>query len=430
MSEVWENDDDVPYQELGRRLFAPTGRQEMIPFLGAGASVSARVPEPAPNPPGFPDEAKMQSIFSILGMDGSSKMARANLEYAIRAVLWMQTLEASAPERSLIDSLAANTYPPFAYELSLLFSELASYTQFQDRPLSTLRKRRLLPDEAGAPAQPSLVRMFRLLAEVTGVGQSSDPLASIAEYHQYKTDRQSVRDELRRVFSNKVTPTPTHELVARAAKHHLLQDYAEDYLIITTNYDVLMEKALEAQGVPYAVITVDRSERRAHAHFVGMNDKEAAVLKTRNPPLPARQFSLNKGGRALVVLFKMHGCLNPTLDVPDGIVITEADYVDFISHLDDVLPAAVGTLLPAKRLLFLGYSFSDWNVRSIYESIARRADEQVKDYAVTLSLSRFEKMYFQQRNIGLILKDLGSFTARLSELAPSDTPAAAPLGGN
>ena len=419
MSDVWDQEADVPYSELGKRFFAKEGRQEMIPFLGAGVSVSARTTTSWPNPPGFPDAPTMEAICALVQLPPDATAARPFLEYAIRAALWMREIEPSQPTAPIASRLEAETYPPFAYELSLFLSELAAYSQFQDRPLSCLRSRSLLSDPNSANATESMVRMLKLLAEVTGLAQTADPLASIAEFHEYKTERKSLRESLAEVFRNKVTPTPTHQLIARAAKYHLTRPFAEDYLIITTNYDALMEKALDAEEVPYAVITVDRTERHAHAHFAGLSPREHQALTQRNPAVPARQMQLNKGARTLAIVFKMHGCLNPELNAPDGIVITETDYVNFVSHLEEVLPAVVGALLPTKRLLFLGYSFSDWNVRSIYESIARRSDERVRDYAVTRMLSKFERLYFHQRNIGLILQDLGAFTARLSSFDPA-----------
>jgi hypothetical protein len=426
LADIWDKEEDVPYTEIATRLFAQEGRQEMIPFLGAGVSVSARTGSTPPAEPGFPSDATMGSIFELLQIPKESMLVRAFLEYAVRAAMWMQQLEPTVPKGPIVSALKGETYPPYAWELSVLLSERASYTQFQDRPMSYLKARNLLPEQSANGATDSLVRMFKVFAEVTGLTQSTDPLTSIAEFHQYKTDRDSLRTLLADVFKNKVNPTKTHELVARAAKRHLANEFAEDYLIITTNYDALMEKALDAEKVPYVVITVDR-KRRAHAFFSGLEQRELDTLKKRNPPVPARQFVLNRVARTLAIVFKMHGCLNPAFDSPDGIIITEADYVSFISNLEDAVPAAVGALLPNKRLLFLGYSFSDWNIRSVYESMVGRANttsskdenESVRDYAVTRMLSRFEQLYFKQRNIGVILQDLGSFTSRISSLEAS-----------
>jgi hypothetical protein len=425
VSDTWDKPSDIPYAEIAGRLFATTGRQEMVPFLGAGVSVSAREGGPRPEAPGFPDAGTMSAVCNLLGLPETASEARTFLEYAVRTALWMHAMrgatDVKAPQGPISNRLRDENYPPYAWELSQLLSERAAYTLFQDRPLDCLRERTLLPENRVAGV-PRLVDMVKLLAEVTGVGNSCDPLASIAEFLEHKTERDSLLSALAEVFANKRVPTPTHELVARAAKHHFSQKYPEDYLVITTNYDALMEKAFDAQNLPYVVITVDRQERKAHARFANVPEDELKALRERNPPVGARGFQLNKGPRSWVILFKMHGCLNPDFSAPDGVVITEADYVNFISHLEESLPAVVGALLPGKRLLFLGYSFGDWNVRSVYESIARRANERIRDYAVTKSLSRFEQLYFKERNIGLVLQDLKAFTAGLAELAP--TPAA------
>jgi hypothetical protein len=113
----------------------------------------------------------------------------------------------------------------------------------------------------------------------------------------------------------------------------------------------------------------------------------------------------------MAIVYKLHGCLHPDRrENDDGLIISENDYVQFISDLRDIIPAHVGNLLGAKRLLLLGYSFSDWNVRSLYERIKKRADAgRAGDYAVTRSLSTFEQSYFAQQDIIVVKTDLTTF---------------------
>jgi SIR2-like domain len=124
------------------------------------------------------------------------------------------------------------------------------------------------------------------------------------------------------------------------------------------------------------------------------------VLAKRNEAR-APEWATLKKNRSLAVVYKMHGCLYKELkEQDDGLVVTDADYVDFISQLDKIIPAHVGGLLGTRQILFLGYSFSDWNVRSVYErAISRRGRAKDRDYAVTRSLSQFEQVYFKNRDL-------------------------------
>ncbi len=63
---------------------------------------------------------------------------------------------------------------------------------------------------------------------------------------------------LHEIFLGKRCPTPTDELIARAARWYLGHTQTSgDYLVITTNYDRLIELAFDAAGVPYCVLAVD-----------------------------------------------------------------------------------------------------------------------------------------------------------------------------
>ncbi|MGD0013367.1 MAG: SIR2 family protein [Bryobacteraceae bacterium] len=414
MAEVWK-DDKIRYWDLAPKLFPGSGVQEVIPFLGAGVSVSARHSDEKTPDPAFPTPEVMSQICALL--DLTEDKARLYLEFGIRTALWMQAwekLNGAPPSReNLISSLESQPYPPFGWELAELFSLLAPYRALEETALPAIRDRKLLPPESAARGAAQLLPMLQLFIRSTRVASPTDPLTSISSYYECHSKREDLWKWLQQVFSNKTTPTETHRLMARAAHHHLTSKPCwEDYLIITTNYDCLMERALEELEVPFAAVRMNRKERKFYTRFAQMPADELQGLTELNPPQSPDQFNLKKGSRSLVILYKMHGCLAPDLkDEQDGLVITDEDYVDFISHATQIIPSHVGALLPGKTILFLGYSFSDWNVRSIYETVVRRTGEDIQDYAVTRALSEFERTYFDKKNIILILSGLDEFSA-------------------
>jgi hypothetical protein len=119
----------------------------------------------------------------------------------------------------------------------------------------------------------------------------------------------------------------------------------------------------------------------------------------------------------LALVCKMHGCLNPRLkETDDGVIISDNDYVDYIEQMNSsegAFPAYVRRIMQDKAFLFLGYSFADWNVRSVFQTIRKKRSENVKfrDFAVTSYLGEYEQQFFNRNNLGVLRTDLNTFTA-------------------
>jgi len=427
LKDVWGLENPIPYWDLAPKLFKSNGEQEIIPFLGAGVSVSDRAEKEPVLAPLYPDDGTVNQVANLLKLEGEPRLY---LEYAIRTAVRMQAwLDANGAEPSrdeFLKKLKANQYPPFAWELSELFGLTAPYHSFNDRALKTLHSRNLLPPEKRVEVfKDRLLSMLKLLSTTTDLASATDPLSSISSYYESNRDRPELWDRLRAVVAFKETPTRTHRLIADAAALHLEPEGAEDYLIITTNYDWLMEKALDEKGIPYVVLWRSRKDRKIHARFGNLAPEEQKKAEARHQPADPNLFSLKMyRDRGLVVIYKMHGCLYKELGADDdGLVVTDSDYVEFISQLQSIIPAHVGQAIGKKRFLFLGYSFSDWNVRSIYESMtARPGREVILDYAVSRSLSGFEQIYFKKREITIVLTDLASFTAGIRNALEAANP--------
>jgi hypothetical protein len=410
MYDLWK-DGEILYGDLARIMFKTDGMQDLIPFLGAGVSVSDRKEKDAEPAPAYPDEATLAQVAQLLGLEGTALLY---LEYAVRTAVrmlaWEKANGAPLSREEFEKKLGQNPYPPFAWELSELFYQVAAYHSFKDKPLRSITTNQLVSPHRIEAAKDRLVPMLRLFSMTTDLASPTDPLTSISGYYESRSERSNVWTHLYQAVASKDTPTEMHRLIADAARQHL-QDVAEDYLIITTNYDWLMEKALDEKGVPYAVLWRNRNDKLIHSRFANLPAAEMERTAKLNGPKRPDLCTLQKN-RSLAVVYKMHGCLYKNLTAEDdGLVVTDSDYVDFNSHLNDIIPSHVGALLGSKRLLFLGYSFSDWNVRSLYEAIIPRTVKTVQDYAVTRSLSDFEHTYFRKRNIIVIQADLASFAA-------------------
>ena len=191
-----------------------------------------------------------------------------------------------------------------------------------------------------------------------------------------------------------------------------------------------MECAMDARSVPYCVLTVPtREPPRVELTFspntqsyLELSDArfdkfKNNVWKENNEPKPTTMFSgLVNRPRPMVMLYKIHGSLHPAATVEnDSVIITHEDYVNFLS-VAGMVPSYITTRLPRIGLLFLGYSFSDWNVRSLYRTVTRyRAAQQaaLKDYAVMLDPSPYEIEFFDKNRIDVLDTDLQEFCKRM-----------------
>jgi len=276
-----------------------------------------------------------------------------------------------------------------------------------------------------------LRRVLQALASLTGIAPSTVPLLAVSSYFEYTLARKRLAETLRDIFAGKDTPTATHRLVARAAAHFMARNPHDDYLIVTTNYDWLMERALTDAGAPFCVLTVDRQDRKVYTRFgptvrayLGFDDREYAELveEHQGKKFPSG-FSL-RTRRPLVIVYKIHGDLYDQ-QPRDSVIISDEDYVDYIYRMADnqgAVPAAITPLLEDKVFLFLGYRFADWNVRTIYRRIVERrgAPEDLLDYAVVRELSAYEQGFFGQRRIRVLKTDLANFVRGIQQNAPPD----------
>lgn len=374
---------DIPYLGLAEDIFSP--RQKVIPFIGAGASLG----DPLASPPvTLPDAAVIERQAVELGLVGEAKRF---LEQAIRHAYEIQALDA-LPVGKAFELAKSEPYPPSA---KVLANALATSSNYQ------------------ALEWPR-------------------PLLPVSSYYQFTFDRRKLWDSLQAIFENKSSPTKTHELVARAARWHQNSAPYGEYLIITTNYDRLMELALDQLGVAYCVLTVDRDDYRVDARFshsmqgwLGLGDQDYRDFVAQNQMRPSPElFSFSSHPKPVVMLFKIHGCLYPERNGSDSIVLSDEDYIDYLSHSggNGLIPAALLPVMENTGFLFLGYSFRDWNIRGIYKTLVkkRHSRRSVRDYAVSLHCSHYESAFFQHSAIHILETELMTFQDQIRRNVSAD----------
>ena len=164
-------------------------------------------------------------------------------------------------------------------------------------------------------------------------------------------------------------------------------------LIITTNYDQLLERSLEAVGKHPRVSVYSPAE----------------YVRTRDYKDVARDRPF---------LFKIHG----DIDRPDSLVITDEDYIQFILRMSDKDPfhPVPETLLYYFKkwpTLFVGYSLLDYDLRVLFKTLRWRLDRadipdaySVDPYPDPLIVEVWSN---QRKYIRFIAQDVWRFVPRL-----------------
>lgn len=207
--------------------------------------------------------------------------------------------------------------------------------------------------------------------------------------------------------------------------HLLIADVAFDrpIAVITTNYDTLMEKALEIRKVPHDlfVIDIDREKKEAAAGAVLLRLHGDTELKPRRVDGSFLDLPIGPDGPRITrtVVFKIHGHIDRDNQEKDSFVITEEDYVLFLGRMGpghSIIPKDLLTILARRRLLFLGYGLRDWNLRVLLDAMRTlRGRREMKSYAFTRGLDLADDELWKTRGVNVYGADLNDVVPRLRE---------------
>ena len=192
-------------------------------------------------------------------------------------------------------------------------------------------------EELGLPLGRELAEFLAGRCQYTN-GSVYD-LQRVSEYFVYYFggDREPLEKAIKEKIQISCKPRPIHTVLSQLKKIKI---------VITSNYDMLLENELTKYGRKLTRHVYNPLNPRT-GHFIGTTFLEEGDI----------------------VLHKMHG----SIDEPGSIVITQSDYIQYLANLIDLdrgMPEYFRKIMiPQCTLLFLGYSLEDWNFRVIWEGV-------------------------------------------------------------
>ena len=206
---------------------------------------------------------------------------------------------------------------------------------------------------AGLPSWNELVIQLRSELGLPPVNEPQDPRLLdplyVAEMYEQRFDRPSLMDKIIEMIEKIKTPSETHHAIARLNVQ----------TIFTTNYDDLIERALEKAEKSFRVICSDED----YAHF----------------PPPDR-----------TVVIKLHGHIG----TPSTMVLTKSDMLDYEIKRPDLL-SEFKTKLKKGTALFIGTSMLDPNLERMLELAVRELrDNGRRHYILVKDWNENLKTYY------------------------------------
>ncbi len=273
-------------------------------------------------------------------------------------------------------------------------------------------------DPQGAVFLPSGAELSRFLAQKCNFPSADDhdlnDLAKVSSYYVETSARRRLRDRLHDLFNHDFAPCDIHTYLAQITATTPL-------LIVTTNYDDLTERAFRQAGRPYDLVI----------HPTDRKEVEASVLWWKNgasepTAVPPNQLFIDL--KTTSVIYKMHGSIDRTLQKWDSYVITEDDYVDFLSRMisQTAVPALFMRYFRTRNFLFLGYGLNDWNLRVVLRNLENAlptapdpnnpddtSDNELRSWAIQFKPSELEVELWSARGVKVYDVDINQFVKNM-----------------
>jgi len=272
--------------------------------------------------------------------------------------------------------------------------------------LFTWKEPRFLPN--GSELAAAIAEKFKRMRPGDEDSQGSHDLSRISQWVSMMSgDETRLTQFLHSIFDGPFPSTPMHDLLAgHPARLRQSGLPANDQLIVSANYDDTLERAFDTVGEPYDLVAYYRG---AFVHWPAGADRGNDDPVVIDDPQSYHAIDEDHG----TVILKVHGLVHERWE---SFVITEDDYIDYLTRteVNRLLPVNILNRLKRSSFLFLGYSLRDWNIRAILHALSR--DQlQKRHWAILLDPEDVEQALWEKRNVRMVEIPFDEFVVKLNE---------------
>ena len=268
---------------------------------------------------------------------------------------------------------------------------------------------------------PKADELARVLAEDSGFpslkAEDREDLAKVSSYYVGVSGdgRPTLRQRLRYLLNPMTDPAAPSSVMANKPMtlHRLLAALPTRQVIVTTNYDSLIEEAFNQVKRPYHLVIypADRPELVNQVLWWPHGESPQPVEANKL----AEHLDL-RDATAPSVIFKMHGTRHPSDETHDHFVITEEDYLEFLSRMANsaAIPPVFIPVFQERSFLFLGYGLRDWNLRLLLRNLPGQTDKRLRSWAIQKYTSELETALWQKRDVEIYPVDVNEFAEKIA----------------
>jgi hypothetical protein len=234
-------------------------------------------------------------------------------------------------------------------------------------------------------------------------------LARVSQFAAVKMGSGELYEKLRKLFDADYPPTCLHQFLAGLTTNLNQKGYHPQHqLIVTTNYDDVLERAFQAANEPFDVVSYIADGELKGRFFHSPMWGEPRLIEKANE----YTISLDR-----TVILKIHGEVDRDNADRDSYVITEDHYIDFLSRSDIavLLPPMLVAKMRRSHFLFLGYGLRDWNLRVILHRIWGAQKLTYKSWAIQLHPDDLDREFWQKRDVEIYDVRLEDYVSELNK---------------
>jgi SIR2-like protein/TIR domain-containing protein len=238
-----------------------------------------------------------------------------------------------------------------------------------------------------------------------------DAPAKLAEVSQQVVAVKGARDldrALRELLlAGECPPTELHRFLARLPALLRARGREAYPLIVTTTYDSALERAFDEAREPYDLaVFITSGEHRGRFLHIPWWEAEGREAQPIAVPNEYVDFPIDEEGvLERPIILKIHGgALHDApagLRLPQGFVITEDDYIGFLSDspVSSLVPLQLLNKLRDSHLLFLGYGVRDWHLRVFVRRVWPGGEPGSHSWAIQEHGDRVDGDFWRKLNV-------------------------------
>ena len=264
--------------------------------------------------------------------------------------------------------------------------------------------------------------LARCLADRFAYPAKEAALPQVAQYVATMKGSGPLYDELHEVLEASAATTAVHRFLA-SLPPLLRARRAPHQLIVTTNYDLALERAFLEAGEEFDVVSYLASGRHRGKFCHVRPDGTGTLIDL--PNTYATELSLEQR----TVILRLHGQLDLTPERTwESFVVTEDDYIEYLAQTDvtNLVPVGLTAKLRRSHFLFFGYSMADWNLRLLLNRLRGEQPLSYRSWAVQPEPTPLEREFWRRREVDVVELPLERYVEELAAHMPAAEPAEVP----